>query len=158
MSKTKSDYIEFYNIGCSMMIFSFGNELSTKDTILRNFLSKSISQLRTINILNTKGQLSDCFIIYRSMVDRLGHLYYLQRTQSFQDFEEWSFLRQIDKNNSSLSDTNFKDTLPKELFTPSQEEKERYKRLKQIGSKWNRPNIEEEFKKKETILSLQIRV
>jgi len=131
-----------------MMIFSFDNELKTKDTILRNFLSKSISQLRTINILNTEGQLLDCYIIYRSMVDRLGHLYYLERTQSFQDFDDWSFLRQIDANNNSLSDTNFKDNLPKEFFLPNKEDKERYKRIKQTGTKWSRPDIEEEFKKR----------
>lgn len=131
-----------------MMVFSFDNDLSTKDIILRNFISKSISQLRTINILNTAGQLLDCYIIYRSMVDRLGHLYYLERTQSFQDFDDWSFARQIDANNNSLSDTIFKDNLPKEFFLPTREDKERYKKIKQNGTKWKRPDIEDEFKKR----------
>jgi hypothetical protein len=82
------------------------------------------------------------------MVDRLGHLYYLERTTSFQDFDDWSFLRQIDANNNSLSDVNFKDTLPKEFFLPTQDDKARYKQIQNKGTKWKRPDIETEFKTK----------
>lgn len=149
MTTKKDDIIELYNLGCAMMVFSFDTtELTTKDIILRNFLAKSISQLRTIKLLNNSGQLLDCYIIYRSMVDRLGHLYYLERTNSYQDFDDWSFLRQIDANNNSLSDVNFKDTLPKEFFLPTQDNKERYKQIQKKGVKWKRPDIGEEFKTK----------
>ncbi|KYG76475.1 DUF5677 domain-containing protein [Roseivirga echinicomitans] len=149
MDKKKDDIIELYNVGCAMLVFSFDTtDLTTKDIILRNFLAKSISQLRTIQLLNNSGQLLDCYIIYRSMVDRLGHLYYLQRTNSFGDFEAWSFLRQIDANNNSLSDVNFKDTFPKEFFLPTQDDKVRYKQIQKKETKWKRPDIEEEFKTK----------
>lgn len=82
------------------------------------------------------------------MVDRLGHLYYLERTNSYKDFDDWSFLRQMDANNTSLSDVNFKDTLPKEFFLPTKENKDRYKQIQKSGLKWKRPDIEEEFKTK----------
>lgn len=134
MTTNKDDIIELYNLGCSMFVFSFNStSLSIKDIILRNFLAKSISQLRTIKILNSAGQLFDCNIIYRSMVDRLGHLYYLERTNSYKDFDDWSFLRQMDANNTSLSDVNFKDTLPKEFFLPTKENKDRYKQIQKVG-------------------------
>lgn len=125
MTKSNDDIIELYDLGCAMLVFSFDTtELTTKDTILRNFLAKSISQLRTIKLLKNSGQLLDCYIIYRSMVDRLGHLYYLDRTNSYEDFDDWSFLRQMDANNNSLSDENFKATLPKEFFLPTNVNKE----------------------------------
>lgn len=103
----------------------------------------------TISALNRLGQTLDCFIIYRSMVDRLAHLYFLERTNTYNDFEEWSFVKQFDLNNNSLSDTNFKDRIEKEYFKPSDQKKERYKRLKQKGVNWKRPDIEKEFKQKD---------
>ena len=149
MSKDKEEIIEAYNLGCSMLIFSFNTiELQIKDVILRNYLAKSISQLKSITQLNQSGQVLDCYIIYRAMIDRLGHVYYLDRTKSYQEFDDWSFLRQYDANNNSLSDVNFKDTIPKDFFRPTKEDKERYKKIKAKGTKWNRPDIQDEFKKK----------
>jgi len=149
MNKNKDDIMELYNFGCAMLVFSFDTiNLTIKDIILRNFLAKSISQLRTIQLLNNSGQLLDCYIIYRSMVDRLGHLYYLERTNSYQDFDDWSFLRQIDANNNSLSDVIFKDTVPKEFFLPTKGDKARYKEIQKKAIKWKRPDIEQEFKSK----------
>ena len=148
MTERKSEYINLYVMGCSMLVFSFRNELSTKDLILRNSIAKSISQLQSINLLNSAGQLLDCFILYRSMVDRLGHLYYLEKTNSYSNFDDWSFVRQFDSNNNSLSDLNFKDKIDKNLFVPKKEDKDRYKSLQKSGTSWKRPNIKEEFKEK----------
>ena len=138
-----------YDLGCAMLALTFSTgDLSIKDIILRNYLAKSISQLKSITQLNNSGQILDCYIIYRAMIDRLGHLYYLDRTNSYRDFDEWSFVRQLDANNNSLSDVNFKDALPKAFFLPSKDNKERYKRIKDKGTNWKRPDIKEEFKMK----------
>lgn len=147
---SKEDIIELFYKGCTMLVFSFdiGSPLD-KDAILRNFLAKSISQLMTISALNRLGQTLDCFIIYRSMVDRLAHLYFLERSNTYKEFEEWSFVKQFDLNNNSLSDTNFKDRIEKEFFKPSDLKKARYKELKEQGVNWKRPDIEKEFKQKD---------
>lgn len=149
MQKDKLQLIDTYNLGCSMLVFTFNlGELDIKDIILRNYLARSISQLNSITQLNRAGQISDCNIIYRAMIDRLGHLYYLHRTNSYQDFDEWSFVRQMDANNNSLSDVNFKSRLPKAFFLPTKEDKDRYNRIKEKGTNWKRPNIKDEFKSK----------
>jgi hypothetical protein len=142
--------IDQYIRGCSMLIFSFDAfQLSIQDTILRNYLAKSISQLQTITTLNITNQTFDCYIIYRSMVDRLGHLYFLERTDSFNDFDDWSFMKQFESTNKALSDPLFKDRLNPQFFKLSENNKVRYKKIKERKTTWKRPDIESEFKNKD---------
>ncbi len=149
MPKSKEEILEIYEIGCAMMIFTFDTiELTSKKTLLRNFAAKSISQLLSIRLLNRCNQTFDCFIIYRSMLDRLAHLYYLERTDTFEQFEKWSYMKQCEANNNSLSDEMLKDSLNKELFLSTPEEKKKYNAIKESGFKWSRPDIKSEFKDK----------
>lgn len=147
MEKSKEEIVTIYEMGCAMVIFTFDNiEPTSKNKILRNFASKSISQLMSIRVLNNHNHVFDSFIIYRSMLDRLAHLYFLERTNTFDEFEKWSFVKQVEANNTSLSSEVFKDSLNKNLFQSSSEEKKRYKSLKEEKVKWRRPDVENEFK------------
>jgi len=132
-----------------MFIFTLDKGSSQlKNLILRNFLAKSISQLDSIKLLNSSFQLYDCYILYRAMVDRLAHIYYLERTNSYEDFDNWSFIKQMEANNNGLSDESFNERIDKKFFTPSNADRIRYKTLKKQGVNWSRPDIQKEFKEK----------
>lgn len=147
MTKSKEELLEIYETGCAMLVFTLANiENTAKNMILRNFAAKSLSQLQSIRVLNQSGQTFDCYIIYRSMLDRLAHLYYLERTNSFAQFEQWSLMEQIKANNDALSDITMKDRLDKSLFVASEAEKKRCKSLRESGVTWKRPDVKSEFK------------
>lgn len=150
MTKSKQELLETYDTGCTMLIFTLSNiEQTARNFILRNFAAKSLSQLKSVRLLNLSGQVFDCYIIYRSMLDRLAHLFYLGRTNTFAQFEQWSFMEQIEANNNALSDVTMKGRLDKSLFAASDAEKERYKSLKENGVTWKRPKAEAEFKSRD---------
>jgi hypothetical protein len=147
MAKSKEELLKTYEIGCAMLIFTFNSIVQTpKNFILCNFAAKSLSQLLSVRVLNQCSQVFDCYIIYRSMLDRLSHLFYLGRTNSFAQFEQWSFMEQIKANNNALSDVNMKGRLDKSMFIASEANKKRYKSLQESGVTWKRPKAEIEFK------------
>ncbi len=143
--------IDIFKSGCVLVLFEFRADISSvKDKILCNFLAKSISQLDTIQMLSYNRKTSDGYMLYRGMIDRLGHLFYLQRTETFQQFDDWSFIQKYEFNNSVLSDPNFNTIIEASKFKPTITDTKKYQTLKLIKNIWSRPkNIEDEFKKRE---------
>ena len=90
------------------------------------------------------------------MVDRLAHLYYLESTYSYEEFENWSFIKQYEANNKALSDSQFKHSLDKSFFVSDSAEKAKFKKLKKQNISWSRPDIEKVFKSQDLKVSLQI--
>jgi len=91
--------------------------LQTKDSILRNFLSRMAVSLRSIMVLFKEEDFHNCWVILRCVIDRLIHIGYLQRTNSFEEFEKWSLMERYkylhkiksDVGNRSKFDKGFKE-------------------------------------------------
>lgn len=91
--------------------------LQTKDSILRNFLSRMAVSLRSIMVLFQVEDFHNCWVILRCVIDRLIHIGYLQRTNSFEEFEKWSLIERYkylhkiksDVGNRSKFDKGFKE-------------------------------------------------
>jgi hypothetical protein len=76
-------------------------------------------------------------------LDRLFHLHYLHATNSFDEFEEWSFFQQCNAVNRVRSDIEVKGAREHDLFTLTDEQKKRFNDLSKKPPQWRRPKAED---------------
>ena len=128
----------------TVILYSFGtHSTETRDLIIRSFIARGTTALKSILLLWKTDHYHDCWILYRSLVDRLFHLRALADNDDFLLFDDWSFVKQYEYRNRAKSDPDFKDTLNTELVKETLEEKERYQEIKKLPPKWKRPLPEE---------------
>ena len=85
----------------------------------------------------------DAWVIYRTLLDRLFHLYDLGEKNEFIKFHEWSFYKQYNSQNKIRSDKDFKHEAVGWMYDLTEEQKLRYKALTKNPPKWKRPKAED---------------
>jgi hypothetical protein len=113
---------------------------SKKDIYLRNSIAKSISLLKSINSEYLRESINEGWILYRSLIDRLVYIYYLKEYDKFDEFENWTFIKQYEHTNMARADERFRQVLNDNNFKISREESNRYSALKKKNIKWTKPD------------------
>jgi len=114
-----------------------------KHVILCNFLARSIVSIRGIIQLWEINDFHDCWILLRCMLDRLFHLKFLKREDSYKLFEKWSFKKKYEYMLLLKQQENDPTILSSDFFNVIEEEKERYRDVVKENPKWKRPNIKD---------------
>lgn len=119
------------------------HQLDTRDQIIRNLMARTALCLRGIFALWRVPDPQDCWALFRCLLDRLFHIHYLASSNSFEEFDKWSFLQQYNLRNAMRSDPDFKETLDPEFFKDSEQAKQRARDLTPENPQWTRPFAEE---------------
>ena len=76
--------IDSFHGYCGMLLFSFAkHECDTKNRILRNFIARTDVMLKGIFSLWEAGDVQDCWIIHRCLLERLFQLLFHQNLDEF---------------------------------------------------------------------------
>ena len=120
-----------------------------KDEIIGNFIARGTVCLDSIYLLWEATNYKDCWVLHRTLADRLMHLMHLIDQDEFVEFERWSFQRRYQMTEKSLSDPTIREKIQPEWLRKAQElQRERRTRYQQEPkSSWNRPRAEEVAKK-----------
>jgi len=139
-----SETIDVLGQYTTQILVSFSNHSeSLRDVIIRNLIARGITSLTSILSLWKVGHFQDCWILHRALLDRLFHLAALNEDNSFEAFNNWSFVQNYDIKNKVLSDKKIRNKVPKETLSFTKSEKKRYAEIKQENIVWARRKPEE---------------
>jgi hypothetical protein len=149
--KMNSQSLEFYSemseailVLSEMLLFSFvRHECSQLDLIIRNFIARASTSLKSILALWEMGDHPNAWVINRTILDRLFHLHYLGKTKTYKDFDDWSFFQQHKDQNRLKSDNEFKEKAVGWEYELSQDQKDRIAKLSKKVPQWKRPKAEQ---------------
>lgn len=119
----------------------YSNE--TRDSVIRNFIARSITSLNGLLQLWQARDYHDCWLLYRAILDRFFHLESLGRENTFELFEKCCFKKRYRYKLRCLSDPELRGKIDASLFSPSQEDQERYNSIKNETLTWKRPKAKE---------------
>lgn len=135
---------------CGIALFSFAKfECKKKDIIIRNYVARGAKSLRAIMALWDIDDYQNAWVIHRSIVDRLFHLRFLGESDSFLEYDDWSFFEQFKAQNKVKSDIEFKHEAVGWLYELTEEQRKRASFLEQNKPMWKRPKPEIVAKKME---------
>jgi hypothetical protein len=138
-----SELIESYKRLTKFVILTFDqSNLDTKNQILRNFIAKVHSLINSISILLKEEQEGEAMALYRLLIERYFYLEYLHKTDSYQAFKDWSFIKTFDVRNKMRSNSEFNNPKTKEYLVDSKEQVKKYQSLKNKKNKWIEPKME----------------
>ena len=140
--------IETFRVYSGIVLLSFekhGQGLC--DTIARNFIARGMSCTQSIYAVWRSGSEQDAWILHRSLLDRLLHLRHLSETNSFVDFDEFSFLSMYNARHQLLSDINMRSKVPSNLKELQKRDRPRYDAISKKLERWRRPKAEDVAKK-----------
>ena len=134
---------ESIQILSGIIIFNFAkHECTKKEIILRNFVARSSTSLKSIMTLWNLEDYPSAWVINRTIVDRLFHLHYLGENNSYQLFDNWSFYENYKYINKVKSDVEFKQYASGKEYNISKEQKERSNELSRNKIDWKRPDAQ----------------
>jgi hypothetical protein len=116
------------------------NEL--QDKIIGNFIARGNASMKGITILIENKNISDCYMLYRCILERMFYLRYLKNNNCYKEFDDWSFKVQYEMNNNLFSDKDMKIKPEIEDCKPTIEENKRYNELRNMNS-WKRPKMKD---------------
>ena len=116
-----------------------------KDQIIGNFIARGTVCLDSIYRLWQVGNYQDCWVLHRTLVDRVLHLRQLIDRDEFAEFERWSFQKQYQMADAALSDPMIIAKLQPEMIQKAKAlHKERRSRFRQEPkSTWKRPRAKD---------------
>ncbi len=127
-----------------IILFEFAREGQGKrDVIIRNFIARTDVMVRSVLRLWELKDYQDCWILHRCLLDRLFHLYHLNRHDQFEEFEAWSFMEQFNAMKRVRSDPEFSGARKSRLFELAPEQKKRALALAKKLPYWRRPKAED---------------
>lgn len=136
--------IEAFQAYAGLTLFAFARqECSLRDTVIRNFIARSSTMLKSIGQLWQVDDYPDCWILHRCLMDRLFHLKHLDDTNGFDSFEAWSFFQQANALNGLFSDTESSKLEDLTSFRLTSEQKTRYAGMTSSQPQWKRPKAED---------------
>lgn len=111
--------------------------------IIANVVARSIRTAHSIILLCDSGDVQSAWVLHRTLVERLFHLAHLSSTNTYTEFERWSFFEQAKRQKKSLSDPLFRDRVrgPEYQLTESQEK--RFAQMLKQPPKWKRAQPED---------------
>jgi len=128
---------------CRLILLAFAKyDLDLKNLTLRNFVARAAMMVRGIMNLWDLKDFQDCWILFRSMLDRLFHLVDIDENNRYESFDDWSFYEQYKFYHVMRSDTQFPDAANSQR-PPTANEKARYDKLSKAPPKWKRPKAED---------------
>ena len=84
--------LENLELVCIILLFELAEKTtSTKDRILQDMIAKAASLGKSIRLLYKEGLYNEGWSLYRILIDRLSHIYQLDKENSYEDFADWSF-------------------------------------------------------------------
>lgn len=113
-----------------------------KDIFLRNSMARCHALLESISLLYYNDSFHNGWILYRALLDRFVYLVYLEKTDSYEEFEAWSFVKSYEYNNSARSNEKFKRVLDDPFFEISKINTKKYYSLKENAKKFVKPDPE----------------
>ncbi len=129
-----------------LVLYSFAKySLNTKDTIIRNFIARAIVSLKGILKLYEIKDYADCWVLYRSILDRWFYLRALGDEDSFELFKRWSDKQKYNSKNRMRSDPELKGGFYKGYYNDMNKFREKVK--EKIN--WKRPKAEKIAKKED---------
>ena len=132
----------FYGV-CGLILLAFENyNLDLKNFIIRNFVARTAVMVRGVMKLWDLKDFQDCWILYRSMLDRLFHLVDIDDNNRYESFENWSFYKQYKFYHVMRSDPQLPDAANGQI-PPTAHSKARYDKLSKAPPKWKRPKAED---------------
>jgi hypothetical protein len=117
-----------------------------RNEIARNFIARADMMVRGILRLWEISDQTDCWILHRALLDRLFHLYDLNRKGQFDLFNDWSFKTLYEAAGRLRSDPSLKGQIDGLVEELTQERKSRYHRLVKDPPDWRRPKAEDAAK------------
>jgi len=139
-----TEIVEMLNRVSTVILFAIARSSeATRDTIIRNFIARSAVCLDSILRLWAHGRYSDCWALHRLLVDRLFHLHALEAKGDWQEFSDWTFIRQYEANHRALSDELMGAKARATIQQPKPEVEARYQAVKARAPKWVRPRAED---------------
>lgn len=139
-----TEAMEAIHVAVGIALFEFARNSSVQqDTVIRNFLARADTTARAVFKLWDIQDYQDCWVLHRCLLDRLFHLRHLARTNSFSEFEEWSFYEQYKAVNRVRSDQSVEGVREHPLFNLTVEQKRRAQNTSEAASKWRRPKAED---------------
>lgn len=119
-----------------------------KDVYLRNSIAKTISLLKSIDLLFVVGQYNEGWVLFRALIDRLVYLHYLNDNDKYIEFDEWTFVKLYEYRNNAKADETFKRLLKNPKFKTQKGDTNKYKEFKKRLN-WQKPNPLEILKSKD---------
>ena len=130
-----------------ILLFEFArcsdDETAVRDEIARNFIARADTMVRGIFRLWEIKDYGDCWIIYRSLLDRLFHLHALNKNDQFDLFDDWSFKTEVEAAHRLRSDPDLRGQLKELVNEMTPKQKMRYQQLVQKKIAWKRPKAED---------------
>jgi hypothetical protein len=138
------DAIQTLTSFTTLILLSFAQHPNEKkDIIIRSFIARAIVSLKGMVKLWEIEDNHDCLVLFRCLLDRLFLLYELNKNNTFEIFNKWSFIQQYEYMNKIRNDQNFKDKLDATFFNVTDEQNEKYKQYKNENPKWGRPRAKD---------------
>ena len=119
-----------------ILLFEFARHdepSATRDLIARNFIARADTMVRGIFQLWEIKDYGDCWVVHRSLLDRLFHLHALNDNDQFDLFEDWSFKMQYEAANRLRSDLDLKGQLEGLVDNLTAEQNARYQRAEDVA-------------------------
>ncbi len=141
-----ADSAHFYALALEQFVRTVPD--TSKNRILRNFVSAAIMRLGNIFLLWREGSYTDCWILYRALVERFVYLRRLAREDEFEEFERWSIQRMFRDAEALLHNPDFaSDFSPEQLRSLKKlSKKERERINRDPKSNWHRPKAKDELR------------
>lgn len=132
----------------SAVLFEFAREpRGIREGILGNLVARAQRVLDGVFALWALRDYQDCLVLFRCLLERYFLLVDLWENDSFELFEEWSFLEQFKAVQRVLGDESV-DTGREDLFVPpTPEQKRRATQLFRHPPQWRRPKAEDVAKR-----------
>ena len=140
---------EALHVLSGILLFEFvrhGDAAAPRDQIARNFIARADVVVHSIFRLWKINDQADCWILHRALLDRLFHLYDLNKKNQFDVFNDWSFKMLYEAAGRLRSDPDLKGQIDGLVEELTQERKNRYQRLVKNPPDWRRPKAEDTAK------------
>jgi hypothetical protein len=136
--------IDTFRVYCGVVLLSFAEHgQGLRDEVARNFVARGVICAQSIFAVWKAGSEQDAWILHRSLLERLLLLHHLGETDTFSDFEEYSFLSIYESRHQLLSDPDMKVKLPPSLKNLQKSNKARYDEIAGRQPRWHRPRPED---------------
>lgn len=148
MLENKEEYrttFALYMRGVKIILLQFilyQERTSLKDIFIKNTIARALASVDAIITLYSMHNETDGWIILRCLLDRLFHLRHLENTNSYEEFNKWSFIKKYEYMNDINSDTLMKSKLEKSFFQAFHKSKNQYNLYKRKNINWNRGKAE----------------
>ena len=134
------EFLDVFDAVLGLVLFEFtGGPIDTRDLIIRNFVARTGMSMRAIFSVWSMGDYQDCWILHRSLLERLFLLRHLADHDEFELFESWSFLQQYKAATRLHADPQFGGTKAREFVAISDDQAQRGRELMASPPKWRRP-------------------